>query len=193
MLLLIDNYDSFTYNLYQALEVLGCSVRVAKNDQISCDEICSISPSHIVLSPGPGNPDEAGASLEVVRQFSGQIPILGVCLGHQVIVQAFGGKIIRTDAIFHGKASEIRHDGSGLFEGVENPFLATRYHSLVVDLERLPSVFTVTARTQEGVVMGVAHREWPVYGVQFHPESVLTTEGPKILGNFLATKYRGER
>jgi len=185
MILLIDNHDSFTYNLWQALSVLGGEVQVVKNNAVSCTQISEWKPTHIVISPGPGNPNQAGVTLEVVRTFAGKIPILGVCLGHQAIVQSFGGRISRCKTIFHGKPSLIHHEGGILFQGVADPFIATRYHSLVADSKTIPEVLCVTAWTADGVVMAVEHKTLPVFGVQFHPESVLTTEGNKILKNFI--------
>ncbi len=190
MLLLIDNYDSFTYNLAQYLGELGAQLRVERNDAITPDDIATMSPDQIVISPGPCTPNEAGISMDVVRRFAGQIPLLGVCLGHQAIGQVFGGSIVRADRIMHGKVSKVFHDECGLFEGVANPFAATRYHSLVVAPNSLPDVLEVTAKTWEDEIMGLRHREFvgtkaPVEGVQFHPESIMTNEGMKLLGNFL--------
>lgn len=192
-LIIIDNYDSFTYNLVQYLgEILmergedpDRSIEVYRNDAISLPEISEKNPSQIVISPGPCTPKEAGISVPLIREFAGKIPLLGVCLGHQSIGAAFGGKIIRAPRIMHGKTSEIRHDGKTIFDKVENPFVATRYHSLIIEKESLPSVLEVTAWTDEGEIMGVRHKDFPVEGVQFHPESILTTEGKKILRNFL--------
>ncbi len=183
MLLLIDNYDSFTYNLAQYLGELGAEVRVERNDRITVDEIEQLQPQRIVISPGPCTPNEAGISLEVIRRLSGKMPILGVCLGHQSIGQAFGGKVVRAKKVMHGKTSKIFHDEKGLFRGLTNPFEATRYHSLVV--EDLPASLEVTAKTWDEEVMALQHRELPVYGVQFHPESILTLEGKQLLRNFL--------
>jgi anthranilate synthase component 2 len=183
MLLLIDNYDSFTYNLAQYLGELGADVRVERNDRITVDEIEKMQPARIVISPGPCTPNEAGISLEVIRRLSGQMPILGVCLGHQSIGQAFGGKVVRARKVMHGKTSKIFHDEAGLFRGLSNPFEATRYHSLVV--EDLPASLKVTAKTWDEEIMALQHRELPVYGVQFHPESILTLEGKHLLRNFL--------
>jgi anthranilate synthase component 2 len=183
MLLLIDNYDSFTYNLAQYLGELGAEVRVERNDRISVDEIEKLQPQRIVISPGPCTPNEAGISLEVIRRLSGRMPILGVCLGHQSIGQAFGGKVVRAKKVKHGKTSKIFHDEAGLFRGMSNPFEATRYHSLVV--EDLPAALQVTAKTWDEEIMAIQHRELPVYGVQFHPESILTLEGKQLLRNFL--------
>ena len=185
MILLLDNYDSFTYNLVQSIEQLGARVEVVFSDQISVGGVASLAPDKIVVSPGPGSPRQAGASLEVVRRFAGQIPLLGVCLGHQAIACAFGGRVGPAAAIVHGETSIVYHGDSGLYAGVANPFAAMRYHSLVVDRASLPPCLEVSAWTGEGTIMGVRHREWPVEGVQFHPESILTAEGTKILGNFI--------
>lgn len=190
MLLMIDNYDSFTYNLVQYLGELGADVRVVRNDQISLDEITALKPERVVISPGPCTPNEAGISVAAIKQLMGKLPILGVCLGHQSIGQAFGGKIVHAGAIMHGKTSEIYHHGTDVFAGLANPFTATRYHSLVIEKSSLPECLEVTAwtRTETGEIdeiMGVRHKELPVYGVQFHPESILTTYGHDILQNFL--------
>ena len=185
MLLVIDNYDSFTYNLVQYFGELGCLSKVVRNDQIDMDGIYDESPSAIIISPGPCTPKEAGVSIETVEEFADSVPILGVCLGHQSICDAFGGTIIRARKIMHGKVSQIYHDGDGLFEGIENPFTATRYHSLVAQTDDLPDCLKVTAWTNDGIIMGVKHREHSVYGVQFHPESFLTNCGHQILKNFL--------
>ena len=185
-ILLIDNYDSFTYNLVQAFLVLGAEVDVHRNDEIDVASAKSLAPSHLVISPGPGRPDDAGSSLEMIGAFAGEIPVLGVCLGHQSIVQHFGGEIISAQSLMHGKTSEVTHDGEGLFAGLPNPFEAGRYHSLAANQSNLPDELTVTARTAEGEIMGVQHTTLNVVGVQFHPESVLTPDGPTLLGNFLA-------
>jgi anthranilate synthase component 2 len=190
MLLMIDNYDSFTYNLVQYLGELGADVRVYRNDRITVQEIAALGPERIVISPGPCTPNEAGVSVEVIRHFSGKLPILGVCLGHQSIGQAFGGRIVHANAIMHGKTSMIHHIGTGVFQGLPQPFEATRYHSLVIERETLPECLEVTAWTMDepgkpGEIMGVRHKELPVEGVQFHPESILTTSGHDLLGNFL--------
>lgn len=185
MLALIDNYDSFTYNLVQALGVLGAEVRVFRNDRITVEALEALHPSHLVVSPGPCTPNEAGISVEAVRAFAGKVPILGVCLGHQAIGQAFGGRIVRAGRLMHGKTSEIRHDGRGIYEGLPERFEATRYHSLLVERASLPAELVVTAETAEGELMGLRHRSLPVEGVQFHPESILTRVGPRILENFL--------
>ena len=185
MLLMIDNYDSFTYNLVQYLGELGEEIRVFRNDAITPQEIQGLDPERIVISPGPCTPNEAGISVEVIRQFAGKIPLLGVCLGHQSIGAAFGGEIIRAPRLMHGKTSTIHHDGRTIFEGLSNPFEATRYHSLLVRRETLPQCLEITAWTDRDEIMGVRHREFIVEGVQFHPESILTTEGKALLKNFL--------
>ncbi|HEY7376879.1 MAG TPA: aminodeoxychorismate/anthranilate synthase component II [Polyangia bacterium] len=186
MLLVIDNYDSFTYNLVQYLGELGQEVRVVRNDEIPAAQIAGIAPSHIVISPGPCTPNEAGISLETIKLYAGKIPILGVCLGHQSIGQAFGGKIVRAARVMHGKTSPIHHDGKGVFSGLPNPFEATRYHSLLIERASVPEVLEVTARTSDEEIMAVRHRTLPVEGVQFHPESFLTTAGKDLLRNFIA-------
>lgn len=186
MILMIDNYDSFTYNLVQYLGELGREVVVRRNDRITIPEIEAMDPSHIIISPGPCTPDEAGISLDVVRYFAGKKPILGVCLGHQAIGQAFGGRVVRGKYPMHGKTSLIYHDGKGVYRGLPSPFRATRYHSLVVERESLPPELEVTATTEDGTVMGIRHRYWPVEGVQFHPESIMTEYGKELLANFLA-------
>ncbi len=183
--LIIDNYDSFTYNLVQYLGELGADMEVRRNDQVTIDEIEEMSPERIVISPGPCTPAEAGISNEVIRHFASRLPILGVCLGHQCITEVFGGKVVRGGYPVHGKTSRVYHDGSGVFADLQNPFTATRYHSLIAERESLPDILEVTAWTDDAVVMGLTHREKPVFGVQFHPESVLTDEGKKLLGNFL--------
>jgi anthranilate synthase/aminodeoxychorismate synthase-like glutamine amidotransferase len=186
VILLLDNYDSFTYNLAQYLGELGCQVEVHRNDRISVEQIARRKPERIVISPGPCTPQEAGISVEMVQKLAGKIPILGVCLGHQAIGAAFGGKIIRAPKLFHGKTSEIRHDGSGVFRGLPNPFTATRYHSLIVERKSLPAELQVTAETDDDIIMGMQHRQYPLMGVQFHPESVLTDSGKQLLKNFLS-------
>ena len=185
MLLLIDNYDSFTYNLYQYLCELGATVEVFRNDKIGVEDIDSMTPERIVISPGPCTPKEAGVSVEAVRRFAGQVPILGVCLGHQCIGEAFGGVVAGAGEIKHGKMSSIRHDGKGVFAGLANPFEAVRYHSLAIVPETLPEVLEVSAWAESEVIMGVRHRELAVEGVQFHPESILTAPGKQLLANFL--------
>lgn len=182
---ILDNYDSFTFNLVQYLGELGADLEVARNDQLSPQEILEKKPDGIVISPGPCTPNEAGISMEVIRQLGDKIPILGVCLGHQSLGQVYGGKVIRADEIMHGKVSMIHHTGQGLFEGVENPFPATRYHSLIVERSTLPECLEITAWTDDQIIMGLRHKTYPVFGVQFHPESVLTTAGKTILNNFL--------
>ncbi len=185
MVLVIDNYDSFTYNLVQYLGELGARVEVRRNDQISVDEIEQMSPDRIVISPGPKTPTEAGICLEVIKKFSSRKPILGVCLGHQAIGQAFGGKVVRAPVIMHGKTSQVSHDGKNVFAGLPNPFPATRYHSLIVDRRGLPDCLEISATSPDGLIMGLRHREMKVEGVQFHPESVLTDPGKQLLANFL--------
>ena len=185
MILMIDNFDSFTYNLVQYFEVLGEEVLVYRNNALSMEEIEKLSPDYIVISPGPCTPREAGISVEVIKEFSGKIPILGVCLGHQSIAYAFGGKIISARRLMHGKTSQIFHDGKTIFKGLPNPFEATRYHSLAVDEKTLPAEFEVSARAEDGEIMGIRHRKFVLEGVQFHPESILTKEGMKLLKNFL--------
>jgi anthranilate synthase component II len=186
MLLLLDNYDSFTYNLYHYLGELGAEVAVWRNDALSAEAALAQRPDAIVISPGPCDPDRAGISLDLVRAAAGVCPVLGVCLGHQAIAQAFGGRIVRAPQIMHGKLSPIEHAGDGLFAGLPQPFMATRYHSLVAEPESLPSCLKVTARTADGTIMGLAHADLPVYGVQFHPESIATEHGHRLLENFLA-------
>ena len=185
MILLIDNYDSFTYNLAQILGQLGQDLLVRRNDQITLDEIAALRPERIVISPGPCTPREAGISVALIRRFAAEFPILGVCLGHQAIGEAFGGRIIRAPRLMHGKTSEIRHDGKTIFRGLPRPFTATRYHSLIVEGRSLPRCLSVSAETDDGVIMGLRHRHYPVEGVQFHPESVLTIPGAALLQNFL--------
>jgi anthranilate synthase/aminodeoxychorismate synthase-like glutamine amidotransferase len=185
MLLVIDNYDSFTYNLVQYLGELGEEVRVIRNDEIAAADIGGLAPSKIVISPGPCTPNEAGISLEVIRSYAGKIPILGVCLGHQAIGQAFGGKIVRAARVMHGKTSQIFHDGRGLFTGLPNPLEATRYHSLLIERASVPDCLEVTAHTADQEIMAVRHKSLPIEGVQFHPESFLTTSGKELLRNFL--------
>ena len=185
MILVIDNYDSFTYNLVQYLGELGAELEVVRNDQTTVAAIRKKPPERIVISPGPKTPSDAGICLEVIEAFAGRIPILGVCLGHQAIGQAFGGRVIRAPEIMHGKTSEIRHDGKTIFQGLPNPFPATRYHSLIVERPSLPSCLEISASTSEGLIMGLRHKEMKVEGVQFHPESILTEAGKQLLSNFL--------
>lgn len=184
-LLLIDNYDSFTYNLVQAFLVLGADVQVHRNDAIGVEEALALGPTHLCISPGPGTPDEAGVSKDMIRAFAGRIPVLGVCLGHQALVEVHGGAIARAERLMHGKTSQVLHDGRGLFAGLPSPFAAGRYHSLIARRETLPDALEITAWTEEGEVMGVRHRELAVEGVQFHPESILTPDGPRLLAGFL--------
>jgi anthranilate synthase component II len=191
MIALIDNYDSFTYNLAQYLGELGAEVRVFRNDQISVDEVAALAPSHVVLSPGPGTPDDAGITLGLIARLAGSVPLLGVCLGHQAIGQAFGGKVVRAGRVMHGKTSRIRHDGGGVFARVPDEFVATRYHSLVVERESLPACLAVTAQSEDGEIMGLRHRGLAVEGVQFHPEALLTEHGHKMLQNFLEENETG--
>ncbi len=188
MIFLIDNYDSFTYNLFQYLSELGEEVVVRRNDNFQLEEIEKLAPDRIVISPGPGTPSHAGLSKEAVRKFAGVIPILGVCLGHQAVAEELGGKIVLAEKLMHGKVSEIFHDGKGLFKGLPSPFTATRYHSLIVERENLPDCLEISARTQDGIIMAIRHRSLSIDGVQFHPESILTTEGKKLLSNFLRFK-----
>jgi len=190
MILVIDNYDSFTYNLVQQLGEMGAQIEVYRNDQITLDQIRRLNPDQILISPGPGTPDDGGVSLEVLRQLGPTAPVLGVCLGDQCIGQAYGGIVTRAGRLMHGKTSMIYHKGDPLFSGVPSPFEATRYHSLIVEEDSLPDVLAVTAFTDQGEIMGLRHKEYPVYGVQFHPESILTTYGPRILKNFLEMTER---
>jgi anthranilate synthase/aminodeoxychorismate synthase-like glutamine amidotransferase len=185
VILVIDNYDSFTYNLVQFMGELGAEIQVARNDQITLDEIRALAPSHIVISPGPGDPDDGGISLDVIRTFGAETPLLGVCLGHQCIGQAYGGVVKRAPRLMHGKTSMIYHKGDTLFNGMPSPFEATRYHSLIVEEGTLPDSLTVTAFTEQGEIMAVRHKSHPVVGVQFHPESILTKFGKRMLQNFL--------
>jgi anthranilate synthase/aminodeoxychorismate synthase-like glutamine amidotransferase len=185
MILVIDNYDSFTYNIVQQLGEMGAEIEVYRNDQITVDEIRARKPDQILISPGPGTPDDGGVSLAVIRDLGATTPILGVCLGHQCIGQAYGGLVVRAGRLMHGKTSMILHQDDPIFAGVPSPFEATRYHSLIVQEDSLPEVLEVIARTDQGEIMGLRHKEYPVYGVQFHPESILTSYGPRILGNFL--------
>ncbi len=192
MLLMIDNYDSFTYNLVQYFGELGADVRVVRNDAMTLDEIERLAPGRIVVSPGPCTPAEAGVSVPLIRRFAGRVPVLGVCLGHQSIGQAFGGTIVRAREVMHGKLSPVAHDGRGVFEGLPTPFTATRYHSLAIERASCPPELEVTAQTPDGEIMGVRHREHAVEGVQFHPEALLTEHGKALLGNFL-TMREGQR
>jgi anthranilate synthase/aminodeoxychorismate synthase-like glutamine amidotransferase len=185
--LLIDNYDSFTYNLVQAFLMLGAEVEVHRNDAITVEEALGQGHSHLVISPGPGTPRDAGVSMRMIDAFAGRIPIFGVCLGHQSVVEVFGGKVVRAARLMHGKVSPVQHDGKGVFSGMAQNFQAGRYHSLIAEPSSVPQVLEVTARTAEGEIMGVRHRTLPIEGVQFHPESVLTPEGPVLMGNFLKT------
>jgi para-aminobenzoate synthetase component 2 len=185
VILVIDNYDSFTYNLVQYLGELGEEVKVHRNDEITIEEIEKMAPDHILISPGPCTPNEAGISLEVLHHFKGSIPIFGVCLGHQAIGQAFGGNVIRAERLMHGKTSPIHHNGTSVFEGLQSPFTATRYHSLIVERESLPDCLEITAETEEGEIMALRHKEYPIEGVQFHPESIITDHGHTMLRNFL--------
>ncbi len=185
MILMIDNYDSFTYNLVQYMGELGADIRVERNDRISIDEIESLAPKKIVISPGPCTPAKAGISVEVIKYFSGKVPVLGVCLGHQSVGAAFGGEIIKAGKLMHGKTSEVRHDGKTLFKDLPNPFTATRYHSLVLNRKTLPDCFEITAESDDNEIMGIRHKELPVEGVQFHPESILTPDGKDLLKNFV--------
>ena len=191
-LLLIDNYDSFTYNLVQAFLVLGADVRVFRNDAIDIAAAKALQPTHLCISPGPGTPYDAGVSMDMIRAFAGEIPVLGVCLGHQSITEVFGGKVVRAGRLMHGKTSPVNHDGRTLFAGLPQPCEVGRYHSLIAQPESLPPVLEVSARTPEGEIMGIRHKEFMVEGVQFHPESVLTPDGPALMGNFLKFRY-GER
>ena len=184
-LLLVDNYDSFTYNLVQAFLVLGADVRVHRNDAINVEQALALEPTHLCISPGPGTPHDAGVSIEMIRAFAGRIPVFGVCLGHQSIVEAFGGDVVRAGRLMHGKVSMVEHDGRGILAGLSQPFQAGRYHSLIAKPETLPAVLEITARTEQGEIMALRHRELVVEGVQFHPESVLTPDGPAMMRNFL--------
>ena len=186
-ILLIDNYDSFTYNLVQAFLMLGAEVDVHRNDEISVEDALRQGHSHLVISPGPGTPRDAGVSMRMIEAFAGRIPIFGVCLGHQALVEVFGGRVVRAARLMHGKVSPVQHDGKGVFSGMAQNFQAGRYHSLIAEPSSMPEVLEVTARTDQGEIMGVRHRTLPIEGVQFHPESVLTPEGPVLMGNFLKT------
>ena len=186
MILVIDNYDSFTYNLVQYLGELGAELKTYRNDKITIDEIKKLAPDKIVISPGPGYPKDAGISIPVIKEFAGKVPILGVCLGHQAIGEAFGGKIVQAKRFMHGKTSPIHHDGKTIYKGLPNPFTATRYHSLLVERASLPECLEISAWTDKDEIMGIRHKEFKVEGIQFHPESILTTEGKKLLKNFLS-------
>ncbi|MFP4417703.1 MAG: anthranilate synthase component II [Chitinispirillaceae bacterium] len=185
MLVVIDNYDSFTYNLVQYLGEMNSEMRIYRNDKIGVDEIAAQSPQAILISPGPCTPNEAGISVELIRQLGPKIPILGVCLGHQSIGQAFGGNVVRAPYLMHGKVSQIEHDGKTVFTGIPSPFTATRYHSLIIERESCPDVLEISAQTEDGIIMGVRHRQYPIEGIQFHPESILTDNGKMLLKNFL--------
>jgi para-aminobenzoate synthetase component 2 len=185
MILMIDNYDSFTYNIVQYMGELGADIQVKRNDQISIEEIESLNPKKIVISPGPCTPNKAGISIEAIRNFAGKIPLLGVCLGHQSVGAAFGGEVVKAGKLMHGKTSEVRHDGKTLFKGLPNPFTATRYHSLVLNRKTLPDCFEITAESDDNEIMGIRHKGLPVEGVQFHPESILTINGKDLLKNFI--------
>lgn len=185
MLLIVDNYDSFTYNLVQYFGELGAEMKIVRNDEFTTEELLQLSPSRICLSPGPCSPDEAGVCLDLIAKSVGKVPLLGVCLGHQSIAQAFGGKVIRAERLMHGKTSQIHHQGKSVFLQIESPFQATRYHSLIVERSSLPACLEITAETDQGEIMGLQHRELPVHGVQFHPESILTNHGKTLLKNFL--------
>ncbi|MBU4479621.1 MAG: aminodeoxychorismate/anthranilate synthase component II [Candidatus Omnitrophica bacterium] len=192
MILLIDNYDSFTYNLVQYFGELKQTVKVFRNDKITCSQVEKIRPQRIVISPGPRTPKEAGISCEIIKHFAGKIPVLGVCLGHQCIGQAFGAKIVRAKKLMHGKTSQIRHDGKTIFKDIPNPFAATRYHSLVIKKSTLSADFIVTAVSEDNEIMAIKHKQYALWGVQFHPESILTKDGKKILANFLALTRQGK-
>lgn len=186
MLLVIDNYDSFTYNLVQYLGELGERIEVRRNDEVTVEQIEAMKPDRILISPGPGTPADAGITMNVIEEFAGKLPILGVCLGHQAIGQVFGGRVVRASRLFHGKPSQVQHDGKTIFDGLENPFPAGRYHSLIVERETLPDELEISATTPNGTIMGLRHRRLKIEGVQFHPESIMTTEGKKLLANFLS-------
>lgn len=187
---MIDNYDSFTYNLVQYLGELGQELKVVRNDEVSVADVKKMKPSRIVISPGPGSPKDAGVSKSLIKTFGSEIPVLGVCLGHQCIGEVFGGKVIGAKRLMHGKTSQIFHKGQGIFKGIDNPFVATRYHSLIVEQKSLPKDLVITAETKEKEIMGLQHKKWPVYGVQFHPESILTQHGKDLLKNFLSLTSR---
>ncbi|MDI6603996.1 MAG: aminodeoxychorismate/anthranilate synthase component II [Thermoanaerobacteraceae bacterium] len=185
MLLLIDNYDSFTYNLYQYIGEVYENIEVVRNDKINISDISNMKPEGIIISPGPGRPEDAGICIDVIKTFGNRIPIFGICLGHQAIGYAFGAKIIRADSIKHGKTSLVSHNGKGIFEGIKNPIEAMRYHSLIVEKETLPGELSITSTTKDGIIMGLKHKKYPIYGLQFHPESILTEDGKKIIYNFV--------
>jgi anthranilate synthase/aminodeoxychorismate synthase-like glutamine amidotransferase len=185
MILLIDNYDSFTFNLFQLIEKLGFSCRVIRNDEMSVSEIENLNPSHIVISPGPGRPEDAGITLELINKTNGRIPILGICLGHQAIGQAFGAEVVRAPAPRHGKQSSIQHRRTGTFAGLQSPMIVARYHSLILDRKSLPSCFQITSETEDGLIMGIRHQQLPIEGLQFHPESMATEQGPLLVKNFI--------
>ncbi|WP_282035225.1 aminodeoxychorismate/anthranilate synthase component II [Metabacillus indicus] len=193
MILMIDNYDSFTFNLVQYLGELGEELTVRRNDEITLDEIEEMAPDFLMISPGPCSPNEAGISMAAIERFAGKIPIFGVCLGHQSIAQVFGGDVVRAERLMHGKTSEMHHDGKTIFQDIENPFTATRYHSLIVKKETLPDCFDITAWTEEGEIMAIRHKTLPVEGVQFHPESIMTSFGKNLLGNFIKTHRAAEK
>lgn len=192
-MLLVDNYDSFTYNLVQAFAACGADVMVYRNDAISVEEGLALAPTHLVISPGPGRPEDAGVSLDMIGAFAGRVPILGVCLGHQSIVQHYGGDIVRAERLMHGKTSMVSHDGQSIFEGLSNPFEVGRYHSLCAEQDSLPAALQITAETDRGEIMGVRHKTLPVEGVQFHPESVLTPEGDRLMMNFMRKQRKREQ
>ncbi|WNB92010.1 aminodeoxychorismate/anthranilate synthase component II [Bacillus sp. NEB1478] len=192
MILMIDNYDSFTYNLVQYLGEMGEELVVKRNDEITIEDIEKLNPEFLMISPGPCSPDEAGISLHAIQHFAGKLPIFGVCLGHQAIAQVFGGDVVRADRLMHGKTSPVLHDGKTVYEGLNNGFTATRYHSLIVKRETLPDCFEISSWTEEGEIMGIRHKELPIEGVQYHPESILTEDGKKLLKNFI-TFYKGKK
>lgn len=192
MILMIDNYDSFTYNLVQYLGEMGQELVVRRNDQVTLEEIEAMAPDYLMISPGPCSPDEAGISMDVIRHFAGKIPVFGVCLGHQSLAQVFGGDVVRADRLMHGKTSPVHHDGKTIFSGIESPFTATRYHSLIVKRETLPDCLEISAETKEGEIMALRHKELAVEGVQFHPESIMTDTGKQLLRNFLDVHRQGD-